>query len=154
MQIKIATLNEIDEIECLYQELFTEMSNLQPKYIKPAKQDVTFVQNTINNKDSDILIADIDNRTVGFLLIQETTTPPYSCIVEHQYAFIVDIIVGSHYQNQGIGSTLLSEAKKWAKNRQLDYLELNVLTENIGPITLYEKQGFLDMNHTMRLELA
>jgi len=154
MKIKIATVNEIPEIECLYQELFIEMSTLQPKYIKPAKQDVTFIRNTINHKDSDIIIAAIDNQTVGFLLIQETTTPSYSCIVEHQYAFIVDIIVGSHYQNQGIGSALLSEAKKWAKNRQLEYVELNVLSGNIGAIALYEKQGFQDMSHIMRLELA
>lgn len=154
MKIKIATVNEIPEIECLYQELFIEMSTLQPKYIKPAKQDVTFIRNTINHKDSDIIIAAIDNQTVGFLLIQETTTPSYSCIVEHQYAFIVDIIVGSHYQNQGIGSALLSEAKKWAKKRQLDYVELNVLSGNIGAIALYEKQGFQDMSHIMRLELA
>ncbi|WP_337981008.1 GNAT family N-acetyltransferase [Lysinibacillus sp. JNUCC-52] len=49
---------------------------------------------------------------------------------------------------------MLSEAKKWAKNRQLDYVELNVLSGNIGAIALYEKQGFQDMSHIMRLELA
>ncbi|MEY9975282.1 GNAT family N-acetyltransferase [Lysinibacillus sp. RC79] len=152
MKIKIATLDEIHQIEVLYQELFLGMSNLQPKYIKPAKQDVEFIKNTINEKESDILIVEIDNCTVGFLLIQEIMTPPYSCLVEHKYAFITDIIVGNQHQNQGIGSFLLLEAKKWAKNRNLDYLELNVLSENIGAITLYEKQGFKDMSHTMRFE--
>ena len=115
---------------------------------------MTFIRNTINHKDSYIVVAAIDNETVGFLLIHETTSPSYPCIVEHQYAFIVDIIVWSHYQKQGIGSALLSEAKKWAKNRQLDYVELNVLSGNIGAIALYEKQGFQDMSHIMRLELA
>ncbi|MFJ7666363.1 GNAT family N-acetyltransferase [Lysinibacillus sp. NPDC097195] len=154
MEIKVATLNEVPHIEVLYQELFIEMSKLQPKYIQPSKQDVQFIRNTINNHASDILIAKLNNEIVGFLLIQESTTPPYSCIVNHKYAFIVDFIVGSQYQSQGIGSALLTEAKHWAKNRQLDYLELNVLAENIGAITLYEKQGFQNMNHTMRFELV
>jgi len=153
MQINMATLNEVPQIEILYQELFTEMSKLQPKYLQPAKQDVAFIRNTINNQESDILLATLHNEIVGFLLIQEMTTPPFSCIVRHKYAFIIDIIVGRQYQSQGIGSALLSEAKKWAEIRQLDYLELNVLAENVGAITLYEKQGYRDMNHTMRFEL-
>lgn len=153
MQIIMATRNEVPQIEILYQELFIEMSKLQPNHIQPAKQDVAFIRNTINNQESDILLAKSHNEIVGFLLIQETSTPPYSCIVKHKYAFINDIIVGSQYQSQGIGSALLSEAKKWAKNRQLDYLELNVLAENVGAITLYKKQGFQVMNHTMRFEL-
>lgn len=37
MKIKLATLDEVNQIEILYQELFLKMSNFQPKYIKPAK---------------------------------------------------------------------------------------------------------------------
>lgn len=128
------------------------MSILQPKYIKPAKQDANFIRFTIIEDDSDILIATFENEVVGFLLIKETTTPPYTCLVEHKYAFIVDVIVGKRYQNKGIGSALLEEAKKWAAYRHLDYLELNVLTENKGAKSLYEKHGFKDTNQTMRLE--
>ncbi|WP_155590939.1 GNAT family N-acetyltransferase [Lysinibacillus cavernae] len=152
MEIKIATLDDIQQIEVLYQELFLEMSILQPKYIRPAKQDVNFIRYTIIEDDSDIFIACIHNQIVGFLLVQETTTPSYSCLVEHKYAFIIDVIVGKHYQSQGIGSALLAEAKKWANDRKLDYLELNVLTENKGAKTLYERHGFKDTNQTMRLE--
>ena len=38
-------------------------------------------------------------------------TPPYSCLVEHKYAFIVDVIVEKSYQSKGIGSALLDAAK-------------------------------------------
>ncbi|MEH6942629.1 GNAT family N-acetyltransferase [Bacillus sp. JJ722] len=153
MKIKIATIEDITQIEVLYQELFLEMSNLQPKYIKPAKQDVNFIRNTINDKKSDILLAEKDDSTIGFLLIQELMTPPYNCLVKHKYAFIVDVIVGSQYQSHGIGSVLLSEAKKWAEHRGLDYIELNVLSENIGAMKLYEKLGYKHVMHTMRCEL-
>ncbi|UNK31095.1 GNAT family N-acetyltransferase (plasmid) [Bacillus sp. N5-665] len=132
-------------------EGFNYINEDQEKHKFILIQDVEFIRKTINEKDSDILIAEIDNGTVVFLLIQELITPSYKCLVEHKYAFITDIIVGTKYQNQGIGSALLLEAKKWAENRNLDYLELNVLSENTGAITLYEKQGFKDVRHNLPL---
>ncbi len=153
MEIKIATLDAIPQIEVLYQELFLEMSILQPKYIRPTKQDVNFIRFTIIEEDSDILIAEKDQEIVGFLLLKEMTTPRYTCMVEYKYAFIIDVIVGKRYQSKGIGTALLLEAKKRADTRKLDYLELNVLSGNKGAIALYEKLGFQDMNHTMRFEL-
>ncbi|MEY9976490.1 N-acetyltransferase family protein [Lysinibacillus sp. RC79] len=152
MNFKVATLEEIPQIEILYEELFLEMSKLQPKYIAPAKQDVEFLQNIISEEKSDIFVAEIDNSIVGFLLIQELATPLYSCIVQHNYAYIMDVIVGGQHQNKGIGSALLQEAKKWAEERKLDYLELSVLAENIGAINLYDKHGFNETSRTMRLE--
>jgi len=137
MNIKIATEENIPQIEILYEELFLEMSKLQPKYIAPAKQDVAFLKNNI----------------AGFLLIQELSTPPYSCIVQYNYAYIMDVIVGGQYQNKGIGSLLLRKSKKWAEERKLDYLELSVLAENNGAFTLYEKHGFKETSRTLRLEL-
>lgn len=47
------------------------MSILQPNYRKPAKQDVEFIRNTINEKESDILIAEINKHVAGFLLVQK-----------------------------------------------------------------------------------
>ncbi|MCL1698242.1 MULTISPECIES: GNAT family N-acetyltransferase [unclassified Lysinibacillus] len=153
MNIKFATLEEMPQIEILYEELFLEMSKLQPQYIAPAKQDVEFLKNIILGEKSDIFVAELDNNIAGFLLIQELATPPYSCIVQHNYAYIMDIIVGNQYQSKGIGSLLLQEAKKWAEERKLDYLELSVLAENIGAINLYDKHGFNETSRTMRLEL-
>ncbi|MGE8004317.1 N-acetyltransferase family protein [Lysinibacillus sp. NPDC093216] len=153
MNIKIASSEEIPQIEILYEELFLEMSKLQPQYIAPAKQDVEFLKNLILEEKSDIFVAELDNNIAGFLLIQELATPPYSCIVQHNYAYIMDVIVGGQYQSKGIGSLLLQEAKKWAEERKLDFLELSVLAENIGAINLYDKHGFNETSRTMRLEL-
>lgn len=153
MKIKIATFDDIPQIEILYEELFLEMSKLQPTYIAPARQDVAFLQNIISEEKSDIFVAELDNNIAGFLLIQELATPLYSCIVQHNYAYIMDVIVGGQYQSKGIGTLLLQEAKKWAEERNLDYLELSVLAENIGAINLYDRHGFNETSRTMRLEL-
>ena len=52
------------------------MSILQPKYIKPAKQDANFIRFTIIEEDSDILIATVENEVVGFCLLKKQRLHP------------------------------------------------------------------------------
>ena len=136
MKIRVATKNNIEDICRLYEELFSDMGSLQPTYFKSAEQDKEFLESIIASEKSDILMA-IDNNEVivGFALIQEQETPPFNCLVKHKY------------------STLMDEVKKWSENRNLEYVELNVLPENINAIKLYEKQEFKNVMQTMRCVL-
>lgn len=152
MEIKLATLNDVTQIEDLYEQLLSDMSKLQPQFLQPVRQDVEFIKQSILNETSDILVALSNNEIVGFLLITEQSTPPYPCFIQHKYAYIIDFVVKPQHQGKGIGSALMNEAKSWIKKRQLDYLELSVLAENSGAINLYEKHGFKPRMHTMRWE--
>ncbi|WP_053957496.1 GNAT family N-acetyltransferase [Inediibacterium massiliense] len=154
MKIKIATQNNIDDICMLYQELFSDMAILQPTFFQSAHQNKLFVQNIIMSPNSDILIAvDHHETLVGFALIQELETPPFNCFVNHHYAYLMDIIIASTHRNKGIGSSLINEVKTWAQSRNLDYIELNVLTKNVSAIKLYEKHKFKNVIQTMRYTL-
>ena len=52
-------------------------------------------------------------------------------------------------RGQGVGSELLAAAKRWARNRRLEYLELNVLAQNENAIQLYESQDFVEATKVM-----
>ncbi|HDK7175371.1 TPA: GNAT family N-acetyltransferase [Clostridium botulinum] len=154
MKIRVATKDNIEDICRLYEELFSDMRSLQPTYFKSAEQDKAFLESIIASEKSDILMA-IDNNEVivGFALIQEQETPPFNCLVKHQYAYLMDMIIKRPYRGKGIGTTLINEVKKWTKDRNLEYVELNVLPENINAIKLYEKQEFKNAMQTMRCVL-
>ncbi|MCW6073859.1 GNAT family N-acetyltransferase [Clostridium sporogenes] len=154
MEIRVATKDSIEDICRLYEELFSDMGSLQPTYFKSAEQDKIFLESIIASEKSDILMA-IDNNEVivGFALIQEQETPPFNCLVKHQYAYLMDMIIKRPYRGKGIGTTLINEVKKWTKDRNLEYVELNVLPENINAIKLYEKQEFKNAMQTMRCVL-
>ena len=47
----------------------------------------------------------------------------------------------------------LCAAKRWARNRRLEYLELNVLAQNENAIRLYESQDFVEATKVMRCML-
>lgn len=154
MEIRVATKNNIEDIRKLYEELFSDMRNLQPTYFQSAKQDKEFLEGIIASEKSDILMAiDNDEVILGFALIQEQETPPFNCLVIHQYTYLMDLIVKRSYRGSGIGTILINEVKKWSKNRNLEYVELNVLPENINAIKLYEKQEFKNAMQTMRCVL-
>ncbi|MBD5639337.1 GNAT family N-acetyltransferase [Clostridium botulinum] len=150
MEIRVATKNNIEDICRLYDELFSDMGSLQPTYFKSAEQDKAFLESIISSEKSDILIAVDNNESIiGFALVQEQETPPFSCLVKHRYAYLMDMIKKRPYRGKGIGTTLIDEVKKWSENRNLEYVELNVLPENINAIKLYEKQEFKNVMQTM-----
>ena len=68
-------------------------------------------------------------------------------------AVLSDLIVDAGVRGQGIGSQLLAAAKRWARNRRLEYLELQVLAQNEGAQHLYESQDFVEATKVMRCML-
>ena len=71
----------------------------------------------------------------------------------HRYARREDLAVDEAVRGQGVGSELLAAAKRWARNRRLEYLELNVLAQNENAIRLYESQDFVEATKVMRCML-
>ena len=74
-------------------------------------------------------------------------------MLPHRYACLGDLIVDAGVRGQGIGSQLLAAAKRWARNRRLEYLELQVLAQNEGAQHLYESQDFVEATKVMRCML-
>ncbi|MGL4675701.1 MAG: GNAT family N-acetyltransferase, partial [Wohlfahrtiimonas sp.] len=79
---------------------------------------------------------------------------PYVAIIPYNYAYIIDLAVTEKSRGLGIGTLLLDAADQWAKARNLDYLELGVLENNLGAKKLYEKLGFESMSTIMRRKLS
>ena len=100
------------------------------------------------------LLAVQNGITVGFAMVEYAGwTPAFSCVLPHRYARLSDIVVLPDLRGQGIGSALLGAAKRWARDRRLEYLELNVLAQNTAAMALYESHDFVDATHTMRCML-
>lgn len=153
MVIRYGNIKDIPNINKLYEILFKDMANLQKDYIKESKQDENFIKMAIEKKDYDIFVSEENNEIIGFAVVQEMKTPPYNCIVEHSYSYVIDIVVSPSQRGRGIGKKLLNEIKNWSINRKLNYIELNVLSNNISAIKLYENLGYEECSKIMRKKL-
>ena len=128
MEIRTATLDDIEQICQLYNEFFAYNAKLQPEYCKEAKENGNYPKSTITDDKSDIIVA-IENN------------------------IILDFIVTASCREKGVGAKLMDEAKKWTKTRALDYIELFALNNAIEANRFYEKNDFVTVSHTMRCVL-
>ncbi|MBQ8766559.1 MAG: GNAT family N-acetyltransferase [Clostridia bacterium] len=140
--VRKATIDDISAIAELYCEQFREMSKLIPDFIKEGNQNREFLEKTISNDDSDILVYENDIKVVGFVLLQAKIRPDFDFIVPGKFCYIMDMIVTEKQRNKGFGTSLMNSAKDWAKEKGCDFVNLDVLTNNPKAIELYEKLGF------------
>ena len=152
--LRKATKEDIPRIAELYAMLFVEMARLQPFYWRSEAQQAELLTTAIENESWEVFVAEEDSSIAGFALVREETTPPYPCFVPHKYAYLMDMVVSPQYRGRGLGTQLIERVKMWAKERNLDYVELQVLEENTGAISLYERNRFSTAMRTMRWELG
>jgi ribosomal protein S18 acetylase RimI-like enzyme len=153
MNLRLAMHNDIEAISSLYTEFYKYNAEQQPDYYVAAEEDGNYPQSVIDSNSGDILVAEVDGCIVGFIHIEEESTPPYPSVAPHRFACIVDLIVTQSSRRNGIGQLLLEDAKRWAKSRELEYLELTVLENNEIGRSFYEHKHFLRVSRTMRLKM-
>lgn len=153
MDVKVATHNDIEPICQLYNEFFAYNARLQPEYYKAGNESGEYPKSVIEGEGSDIFLAVENDKIVGFIHVREAQTPTFDSIVPHKYAEVIDLIVTAPCREKGIGSKLMDAAKQWCKRRNLDYIELFVLSNAKSEFLFYEHEGFVTVSHTMRCTL-
>lgn len=152
--IRPAVAADLPAILGLYRVLDEELVDLQPEFFCAAPREEEPVRRYIEAPDADFLLAEQEGAVVGFaLVLYAGWTPEFSCVLPHRYASLNDLIVAPEKRRQGVGSSLLGAAKRWARDRRLEYLELNVLAQNSSAIALYESHDFVEAARTMRCML-
>lgn len=141
--VRKATNNDITSILKLCREQFKEMAELIPDFIKAGDQSAEFIEKTITNNDSDILIYEDNNIVVGCIILQAKQRPDFSFIVSGKHCYIMDLIITENHRSKGFGTALMNSAMDWAKEQNCNIVSLDVLSNNPRAITLYEKLGFI-----------
>ena len=154
IEIRPAVMQDLPDILALYGVLDRELVAMQPDFFCAAPRSEQETAAALADTNAAFLLAVQDGITAGFALVEYAGwTPAFSCVLPHRYARLSDIVVLPDLRGQGIGSALLGAAKRWARDRRLEYLELNVLAQNTAAMALYESHDFVDATHTMRCML-
>lgn len=151
--VRKATIDDISVICKLYREQFKEMAKLIPDFIKEGEQSTEFIEKTIVNDNSDILICQINDDVVGFILLQAKQRADFSFIVPGKHCYIMDLIITENHRNKGFGTALMNSARDWAKEQECNIISLDVLSSNPRAIALYEKLGFIPKVQEMYYKL-
>ncbi len=77
MNIRLATLDDINVVSALYCEFFAFHAGLQPEYSRVVKESGSYPMHIITSENEDLIIAEVDAAIVGFFHILEDKTPPF-----------------------------------------------------------------------------
>ena len=102
-----------------------------------VEQERDFLADYTASDNSIFLVAEVGSQIVGTLNCKGGKRQAT------RHAATLGISVSKGWRNQGIGSTLMARAIKWAKNTQIiTRIELIVYARNEVAIHLYKKFGF------------
>ncbi len=85
----------------------------------------------LENENSHFLVA-VSDKVLGYIGVQEICGE----------AYITNIAVFREYRACGIGRALLKSACSGAKERNCEFITLEVRESNVAAISLYESEGF------------
>lgn len=140
--IRPATEADLPHLHALYDTFFAEMAALAPRFYRETRQDEDFLRSILRSEEADVLVAADADGAFALALVKAQQTQPYGCLVPHRYALLMDIVVSPEERGQGIGHELVDAARDWARAHELEYLQLQVLTNNQSAIRFYAREGF------------
>lgn len=132
-------------VNSLYFECYTlDHQNIPQTYKKTPKNPQSKGEffNMLEDKKSLLLVSAINDRVVGFLYAFIEKETGNNVTYGYHRVYIGDIYVLPDYHRQGVGSRLITEAEKWAKDRKLNDLAVLVYNFNKKAADFYEKQGY------------
>lgn len=140
MVIRKALPPDAEAILALLRGLITEPRNnlliASEPFTATVEDEVRLIEELTRLPNSTLLVAEEDGRIVGCLTARGGKRP---C---NRHEVVVGVSVHRDFRNRGIGTRLMEQVIRWAKERGLRRIELTVYSRNEAAIRLYERLGF------------
>ena len=111
---------------------------------QPARSQRLFDAH-LANADQALLVAEVDGDVVGLVRVQaleRLEVPEVPALRPRRYAMVQELVVARSHQRRGIGTRLMREAERWARDRGVTEVGLSVYEFNQPALRLYSKLGY------------
>ncbi len=152
--IRKATIEDISAIQQLNNELFNyEIRNNFDNYLKDwalGGKANSYFKELIENQF--VILAEIDKKAVGYLAGSIYNDDTFS-YYDGKTAELENMFVLEDYRKYGIGSKLVNSFIKWCMKNEAKQVFVTASIKNDNAINFYQKQGFENLNLTLRKKL-
>ena len=152
MTIRQARADDVKTLQILNDEVFVDNS----KYDSDLKLDwaqsktgETYFAKLLNNKQAICLIAEEDNKSIGYL----AAVPKEFGYRLSKYIEIENMGVSPSYRSRGIGSRLVSHCLQIAKKRGFQRVYATSYVDNTKAVRFYERNGFKRIDVSLEKDL-
>lgn len=125
-------------------------------YLEPASDWREYLMESfkkdLNNNGRLLLIAKERKYNIGFIRGEIRNTN--EMFHQKSVGYISDLFVEEFYRGHSVSDNLVGEAICWFKGLGIDYIRLNVNSQNINAIRFYNRVGFKEVNKTLSLKIS
>jgi ribosomal protein S18 acetylase RimI-like enzyme len=151
--IRRATSEDYDAVAVAFAELELFHQSALPgifrRPIGPALSRELF-ESMLADVDAAWLVAQRPGEIIGFVSVRVVQAADRPILVPRSYAEVDSLAVREPYRRFGIGRALMAHAQRWATERGLREIELNVWEFNQSAIAFYEALGYVTERRKMR----
>lgn len=151
--VRKAESSDLTQVVELWKELMDFHRDLDPFFTRSKDGPSNFlrwVEEQIELEDSELIVAEISGKVVGYSKIEVSKYPPI--FEKDKYGMISDVAVAKEYRRQRIGQALYDASVKWFFERNIERIELRVANVNDVARGFWEKMGFKPYMTTMHKE--
>lgn len=148
--IRIAKLKDLD-ILLEFEQGIIEAERAFDPTLKPEKISYYDIEKMLSEEDTEVIIAEINNKIVGSGYAKIIKAKPY--LVHDNYAYLGFMFTDSNFRGMGINPKIIEYLKNWCISRKVFELRLDVYNDNPSAIKAYEKSGFKKHLVNMRIGL-
>lgn len=153
MIIRIAHKEDIKDLQDLYYELENDAVTFQPEHFIHGDRDEAFFDAIFNSENQDILVAEQDDKIVGFAHVVILEQKKVPCLKPERVIYLQDLDVSEELRSQGIGAKLIDACKNYGKEKGADFMRTQVFPQNVRGMKFYERAGFSEKMKTIEVYL-
>lgn len=142
MKVRQATPEDVPSLVALFQELDRMQADWRVFTPRPGFYDEVGekYREAMNTPDSMVLVAVDDDGEVVGMAYGESRTP--SRFSDERALELSGVVVRGGYRGRGVGRELVEEAARFAKDRDIAWVELKTFSPNRGAMEFWERLGF------------
>ena len=110
---------------------------------------VPFMQRQLIDLYNVFFIADLEEVAIGYIFARIVERSENLLMYAWKYIYIEHISIDPQYQRRGYGQRLLEEIARFAKEKGIDTIALDVWAFNQQSLSFFEKNGFEPYNHKL-----
>ncbi len=95
--------------------------------------------------DGQVLVADVDGEIAGYVTMLNRVQSDDLDDGNLEFGLVADLLVRNAYRGTGLGRELMAAAESFAKEHDVRWLRISVMSENAAARKLYASSGFSEI---------
>ena len=152
MRIRHPLPTEWNKIQLLNDEVFADNITYDPDLKRDwaiSEVGKQYFQELVTDDEQVCFVAEDDNMLVGYI----AAAPKELSYRKSKYLEIDNMGVNPEYRGKGVGTLLIEEVKKWAKENGYNKLFVNSYFKNTSAIAFYKKNGFEEIDVSLEMKI-